>query len=79
LLAFCHEDIGSHLLWACAITTVQELLKIGMDVTDFITIRTSILSRNLRRREGVAQMAERLGIPVIYKDEEYDPRCIFGP
>lgn len=35
------------------------------------------LQEYLRRREGVAQMAERLGIQVIYKDDEYDPRTYF--
>lgn len=62
----------------CAITTVQELLKIGMDVTGFYyNPNIHPLQEYLRRREGVAQMAERLGIPVIYKDEEYDPQVYF--
>ena len=35
------------------------------------------LQEYLRRREGVVQVAERLGIPVIFKDEEYDSRTYF--
>lgn len=35
------------------------------------------LQEYLRRREGVAQVAERLGIPVIFKDDEYDPQAYF--
>lgn len=35
------------------------------------------LQEYLRRREGVALVAERLGIPVIFKDDEYDPQAYF--
>lgn len=35
------------------------------------------LQEYLRRREGVVQVAERLGIDVIFKDGEYDPQLWF--
>jgi len=62
----------------CAITVVQDLLKAGMDVTGlYYNPNIHPLREYLRRREGVAQMAEHLGIPVIYKDTEYDPQVYF--
>lgn len=62
----------------CAITSVQALLAAGMEVTGFYyNPNIHPLQEYLRRREGVVQMAERLGIPIIYKDDEYDPRVYF--
>ena len=35
------------------------------------------LKEYLRRREGAAQVAGKLGIPVIFKDDEYDSKTYF--
>jgi predicted adenine nucleotide alpha hydrolase (AANH) superfamily ATPase len=62
----------------CAITPVRALLEAGMGVTGlYYNPNIHPLQEYLRRREGVAQMAERLGIPVIFKDDEYDPSAYF--
>ena len=62
----------------CSITPVQALLAAGMEVTGFYyNPNIHPLQEYLRRREGVAQMAERLGISVIYKDDEYSPQAYF--
>lgn len=62
----------------CAITPVQALLGAGMEVTGFFfNPNIHPLQEYLRRRKGVTQMALRLGISVIYKDDEYDPQAYF--
>jgi predicted adenine nucleotide alpha hydrolase (AANH) superfamily ATPase len=62
----------------CAITPVQALLGAGMEVVGlYYNPNIHPLREYLRRREGVAQMAERLGIPVLLKDDEYDPQAYF--
>ena len=62
----------------CAITPIRALIGAGMDVTGFYyNPNIHPLQEYLRRREGVAQVAGRLGIPVIYKDDEYDPKTYF--
>lgn len=62
----------------CAITPVRVLLEAGIGVTGlFYNPNIHPLQEYLRRREGVAQVAERLGIPVIFKDDEYDPQAYF--
>ncbi len=62
----------------CAITPVQALLGAGMEVVGlYYNPNIHPLREYLRRREGVAQMAERLGISVLYKDDEYDPQAYF--
>lgn len=62
----------------CAITPVQAMLDAGMDVTGlFYNPNIHPLKEYLRRREGTVQVAEKLGIPVIFKDDEYDPKTYF--
>jgi epoxyqueuosine reductase len=62
----------------CAITPVRDLLEAGMGVTGlYYNPNIHPLQEYLRRREGVVQMADRLGIPVIFKDDEYDPQDYF--
>jgi len=62
----------------CAITPVTALLEAGMGVNGlYYNPNIHPLQEYLRRREGVVQMAERLGIQVIYKDDEYDPKDYF--
>lgn len=62
----------------CAITPIRALIGAGMDVTGFYyNPNIHPLQEYLRRREGVVQVAGRLGIPVIYKDDEYDPKTYF--
>ena len=62
----------------CAITPVRAFLEAGTDVTGlFYNPNIHPLQEYLRRREGVALVAERLGIPVIFKDDEYDPQAYF--
>ncbi|MGE4297729.1 MAG: epoxyqueuosine reductase QueH [Desulfovibrionaceae bacterium] len=62
----------------CAISTVRSLLAEGFEVTGFFyNPNIHPLQEYLRRREAAAQAAERLGIPVIWKDNEYDPQAWF--
>lgn len=58
----------------CSITVVRDLLDAGLDVTGFYyNPNIQPVTEYLRRREGVEQVASRLGIPVIYLDARYDP------
>lgn len=62
----------------CAITPVSALLGAGMEVTGFYyNPNIHPLQEYLRRREGVEQVAQRLGIRVLFKDDEYDPQVYF--
>lgn len=62
----------------CAITPVQTLLEAGLRVTGFFyNPNIHPLQEYLRRRQTVMQVAEQLKIPVIYKDDEYDPKTYF--
>lgn len=62
----------------CAITPIQALQEAGMEVTGlYYNPNIHPLKEYLRRREGVVNVAERLGIPVIFKDNEYDPITFF--
>lgn len=62
----------------CAITPVQTLLDAGMDVTAlYYNPNIHPLREYLRRREGVVQVAEKLGISVLFKDDEYSPERYF--
>ncbi|GAB1408895.1 epoxyqueuosine reductase QueH [Desulfovibrionales bacterium] len=62
----------------CAIAPVQALHDVGVDVVGlYYNPNIHPLQEYLRRREGVEQVAQRLGISVIYKDEEYDPALYF--
>jgi len=58
----------------CSVTVVRALLDAGLDVTGlFYNPNIQPLTEYLRRREGVEQVASRLGIPVVFLDNEYDP------
>lgn len=62
----------------CAIAPVQALLEAGHQVTGFFyNPNIHPLQEYLRRRDGMFAVAERLGIPVICKDDEYDPQTYF--
>ncbi|MGE4556086.1 MAG: epoxyqueuosine reductase QueH [Desulfovibrionaceae bacterium] len=62
----------------CSITTVKTLQDEGFEVTGlFYNPNIHPLQEYLRRREGVAQAAERLRFSVIFKDDEYDPQKYF--
>lgn len=62
----------------CAITPIQTLLEAGFKVTGFFyNPNIHPLQEYLRRRDSVALMAEKLQIPVIYKDDEYAPKDYF--
>ncbi len=59
----------------CAITTVQDLQDEGFDVTGlFFNPNIHPLSEYLKRRDGALEVAEHLGITLIVKDQEYDPK-----
>jgi len=58
----------------CSISVVRALLGEGYAVTGFFyNPNIHPLVEYLKRREGAARTADRLGIPVIFKDDEYDP------
>lgn len=58
----------------CSITTVMGLQEEGFEVTGlFFNPNIHPLSEYLKRRDGALQVAEKLGIRLIVKDEEYDP------
>lgn len=58
----------------CAIFPLQDLLAKGHEVLGlFYNPNIHPLQEYLRRKEGVGQVAEKLGIRVLYLDEEYDP------
>jgi hypothetical protein len=58
----------------CAITPVRDLQDEGFEVVGFyFNPNIHPLQEYLRRRDGVREVADRLGIRVIFKDEEHDP------
>ncbi len=58
----------------CAIYPVRQLKQQGYEVVGlFYNPNIHPLTEYLRRREGVEQVAKRLSIQVIFKDQEYDP------
>ncbi len=58
----------------CSISVVRALLEEGFSVTGFFyNPNIHPLREYLKRREGAAETAARLGVPVIFKDGEYDP------
>lgn len=62
----------------CSITTIKSLLNQGFDVTGlYHNPNIHPLQEYLRRRGGVEQVADKLGIRVLYKDSEYDPKTYF--
>jgi epoxyqueuosine reductase len=59
----------------CALTPVARLRAQGLEVTAlFYNPNIHPLTEYLRRREGLEQVAARMDLPVIFKDDEYDPR-----
>ncbi len=62
----------------CALYPVQRLQEQGVDVVGlYYNPNIHPLQEYLRRREALAQAAQRLGVRVIYKDDEYDPKLWF--
>jgi predicted adenine nucleotide alpha hydrolase (AANH) superfamily ATPase len=58
----------------CAIYPVQVLRDQGYDVTGlYFNPNIHPLQEYLKRRQGVVETAERLDLPVIYKDKDHDP------
>ena len=62
----------------CAIAPVRSLMERGFEVTGlFHNPNIHPLMEYRRRRDGLAQVAARLGFKVLYKDDEYVPRQWF--
>jgi len=62
----------------CAIYPTLHLLEKGFEVVGlFYNPNIHPLTEYLKRREGVVQVAEKLGIKVIFKDDEYKPEVFF--
>ncbi|MBL3583111.1 epoxyqueuosine reductase QueH [Oleidesulfovibrio alaskensis] len=60
----------------CSITTMQTLLREGHEVTGlFFNPNIHPLREYLARRQGMVDVAHRLGVKVIYFDREYDPQA----
>lgn len=60
----------------CAILPAESLAAEGFEVVLwFMNPNIQPLAEYLRRREGVAQVAERLGMPVEFDDEVWDLRA----
>ncbi|MFW5792034.1 MAG: epoxyqueuosine reductase QueH [Desulfohalobiaceae bacterium] len=58
----------------CAITPVQTLRDEGHEVVGcFYNPNIHPLTEYLRRRDGLREVADRLGLQVIWLDREYDP------
>ncbi|GAB7021817.1 epoxyqueuosine reductase QueH [Salidesulfovibrio brasiliensis] len=59
----------------CSISVIRRLQDQGYAVTGFFhNPNIHPLSEYLKRRDGCLEVAERLGIKAIVKDEEYDPK-----
>ena len=59
----------------CAIYPVRRLQEQGYEVTGlYYNPNIHPLREYLRRKEGVRAVAEKLGVSVLYKDAEYDPK-----
>lgn len=59
----------------CAIAPIRRLQEAGYEVTGlYYNPNIHPLKEYLRRREGVVQVAEKRGVRVLYKDDEYDPQ-----
>lgn len=55
----------------CSITVIRSLLDEGCEVAGFFyNPNIQPLAEYLRRREGVAQVAEKYGIPLLWPEEE---------
>ena len=58
----------------CAITVFQALVARGEDFTGFYyNPNIHPLTEYLRRKDALALVGERLGVPVTFADSEYDP------
>lgn len=59
----------------CSITTLKTLLGEGYEVTGlFYNPNIHPLTEYIKRRDGCLAVAEKLGIKVIVKDDEYKPQ-----
>ncbi len=59
----------------CSITTIQTLLDQGLEVTGlFHNPNIHPLTEYVKRRDGCLEVADKLGIRVIVKDNEYRPK-----
>ncbi len=62
----------------CAIAPIRRLLERGVEVTGlFVNPNIHPLMEYKRRRDGAAQVAARLGVRILFKDDEYRPRDWF--
>jgi len=62
----------------CAIAPIRRLLEQGVEVTGlFVNPNIHPLMEYKRRRDGAAQVAARLGIRILFKDNEYQPQAWF--
>ncbi|MUM77289.1 hypothetical protein GKC30_06560 [Pseudodesulfovibrio sp. F-1] len=62
----------------CAITTLGTLRHQGFEVTGlFYNPNIHPLTEYVKRRDGCLEVAGRLGVKVIVKDDEYDPKAWF--
>lgn len=62
----------------CAIVPAQRLIEAGWEVTAlFHNPNIHPLTEYLKRREGILNVADRIGFKVICKDDEYDPQTYF--
>ncbi len=62
----------------CAAYTLQQLLDDGFEVMGFFyNPNIHPLQEYLRRREAAAEVCDRLGVKVIWKDADYNPQTWF--
>lgn len=62
----------------CSITTLRTILDQGIEVTGlFYNPNIHPLTEYVKRRDGCLEVADKLGIKVIVKDNEYDPKQWF--
>lgn len=62
----------------CSIEPVKALVDEGYEVTGFFyNPNIHPLMEYKRRRDGLAEVADKLGFRVIWKDDEYDPQQYF--
>lgn len=62
----------------CSITTLKTLQAEGYEISGlFYNPNIHPLTEYVKRRDGCLEVAERLGIKVIVKDDEYDPKKWF--
>ncbi len=62
----------------CAIYPVEHLLREGFEVIGlFYNPNIHPLKEYLKRREALVKTAQKLGIKILFKDEDYDPNLYF--